>query len=416
MAEKASPRASEKGSKLYAAVKRTAAIGAASFVLSLPGAIPASAVDSISPPRAAADTITPTLLPPQQRGTLTFVVKDWFSAMYNTKFMDECPAGLTLSNDELWWRGISKEERAKDTNNGLVQALARGQFSLNRGPHHEDVCFNPTVVKDPPMETVKGKFSYGANLDGTTDGHATSKSCAHEKFTGVDGTPAVDNQFYRVLGCAYGWRKQVGRHIEDNANEARRTSGLAMILVEITGVTDPRNSDNVTVTFYRSIDQYPLNASGEPLPYSSYRIQTKPDGKPMFGDSLKGSIKDGVLTTERGNVTLPFYGNYTYMHPEMRDMGLRLEIAADGQTAKGQVTGYYDAEAYLYYLEGQGFAATIHGDSCPALYDAFHKYADGYPDPKTGQCTMLSSAWDLTAYAAFAVHPEDRGERKTAQR
>jgi hypothetical protein len=336
--------------------------------------------------------------------------------MYNTKFMDECPEGLTTMNDELWWRGLSKADRAKATGNGLIQALARAGQAINRGPNHEDVCFNPTIVKDPPMLTVKGKFSYGANLDGTLDGHATAKSCAHEKFTGVDGTPGVDNQLYRILGCAYGWRKQTGRHVDDNANEARRTSGLAMLLIEVTGVKDPRNSDNVTVTFYRSVDQYPLNTNGLPLPYASYRIQEKPDGKPMFADSLKGSIKDGVLTTERGDVAIPFYGNYTYMHPVVKDMALRLEISPDGQTANGSVTGYYDAERYLYYLLGQGGAATIHGDSCPALYDAFHKYADGYPDPKTGECTMVSSAFDLTAFAAFVVHPEDLAEKRSAQR
>jgi len=35
------------------------------------------------------------------------------------------------------------------------------------------------------------------NLDGTTDGAATANSCAHEKFTGPNGEPAVDNQTYR---------------------------------------------------------------------------------------------------------------------------------------------------------------------------------------------------------------------------
>ena len=352
----------------------------------------------------------------QEKGKLGFVVMDWFSTMYTTKYMDECPEGLTHTNDELWWRGLSKEMRAKMTGNGLIQALARAQPALQRGPNGEDVCFNPTIVKDPPMRTAQGKWSYGANLDGTLDGKATAKSCAHEKYTGVDGTPGVDNQLYRILGCAYGWRKQTGRHVDDNANEARRTSGLAMILIEVTGVDDPRNDDDVKVTFYRSIDQYPLNSAGQPLPYASYRIQEKPDGTPMFGDSIKGKIKNNILTTDRGDVAMPFYGNYTYMHPVIKYMDLRLEIADDGLSAKGMVTGYYDAERYLYYLLGQGGAATIHGDSCPALYDAFNKYADGYPDPKTGKCTHISSAFDLTAFPAFVVKPHELSKQRQASR
>jgi hypothetical protein len=45
-----------------------------------------------------------------------------------------------------------------------------------------------------------------------------------------------------------------------------------------------------------------------------------------------------------------------------------------------------------------------------------HKLADGYPDPKTGECTMISSAFDITAYAAFIVHPKTAKEMRTSQR
>jgi hypothetical protein len=204
------------------------------------------------------------------------------------------------------------------------------------------------------------------------------------------------------VGCVYGWRK--GGLPELNAHEGRGTSGLGMTLIEITGVTDPRNSDNVTVTFYRSVDQFAFDGTGKPLPFASYTIDM--DGAlPRYGDSLKGTIKDGVLTTERGDVRLPFYGNYNFMNRAIRDMGVRLEIAADGATAKGQVTGYYDLAEFLYYVGGMvGHTSTA--DDCPAMYVAGHQLADGYPDPTTGQCTHLSSAFDIVAYAAFAIRPD----------
>ncbi len=344
--------------------------------------------------RAAGSPANPT--------TLGFVVRDWFTSIYNSKFMDECPEGLTASNDEIWWRGLSKPDRARLTDNGLVQNLTRMPYWLRRGPNGENVCLNPTVVKDPPMKVVEGKYGYGANLDGTLDGHATPKSCAHQKFTLPDGTPGIDNQMYRLLGCVYGWRK--GGLPELNAHEGRGTSGLGMILIEISGVTDPRNSDPVTVTFYRSIDQFALDGTGRPLPFSSYNIDTDAKGVVRFGDSLRGAIKDGVLTTERGDVRLPFYGNYNFMHPAIRDMGLRLEIAPDGATAKGQITGYYNLEEFLYYVGGMvGHTSTA--DDCPAMYVAGHQLADGYPDPKTGECTHISTSFDIGTYAAFIIHP-----------
>ncbi|MFL2769951.1 MAG: hypothetical protein ACJZ9F_02975 [Rhodospirillaceae bacterium] len=342
--------------------------------------------------------------------TLGFAVHDWFTSVFNSKFLDECPEGLSVANDEVWWRGLPKEERSEITQNGLIESLARQFSTPRRGPDGAHVCHDMTVVTDPPMKVVEGKYSFGANIDGNIDGSPTPKTCKHGNFTHPNGTPGIDNQMYRLLGCIYGFRR--GGLPEANAHENRRTSGLGMTLIEVTGVTDPYNSDDVTVTFYRSIDQFALDGLGQPLPYSSYNIDIK-DGKPRYNDTVKGVIKDGVLVTERRDVSLPFYGNYNFMHPVIKDLGLRLEISPDGATAKGQVTGYYNVEEFLYYIGGM----TGHvsgGTNCPSMYHAAHALADGYPDPETGKCTHLSSAYDIKAYAAFVIHPDK--DQQTAQR
>ena len=341
---------------------------------------------------------------PGQAETLGFVVKDWMTAVYETKFIDECPGGLAIPNEEIWWRDLSKAERSELTQDGLLSSLARWFTAVRRGPNGEDVCINPTVVQDPPMPVVEGKVSFGKNLDGNIDGSATPKTCAHENFVSPTGEPGIDNQMYRLVGCIYGWRE--AGVVEVNANEMRRTSGLAMILIEVEGVDDPRNDDDVTVSFYRSIDQFPLDSAGQVLPFSSYRIDTA-NGKARYGDSLKGSIKDGVLETESGDVQLPYYGNYNYMHPVIRDMSIRLEIAEDGETAEGLVYGYYNLEQFMYLIGGLGPVILTSYFSCPAFNDAAHRLADGYPDPETGECTHLSSAFEIGAHAAFIIHPED---------
>lgn len=346
--------------------------------------------------------------------TLGFVVKDWMPAVYETKFMDECPAGLNISNDEIWWRSLSKEERSEKTQDGLITTLDRWFLAKNRGPNGEDVCINPEVITDdPPLLTVEGRTSFGVNLDGNTDGSATPKSCKHENFTSPSGVPGIDNQLYRLIGCVYGFRDQ--GVIEINANEMRRTSGLAMILIEVTDVDDVRNDDDVTVTYYRSIDQFPLDSSGQVIPYSSYRIDQTDDG-PRYGDSLKASIVDGVIQTKSGDVRLPYYGNYNYLHPVIRDMQMRLEITEDGTNAQGTVAGYYDLEQYLYHTGGLGPVITTGNFSCPAFFEAAKRLADGYPDPETGECTHISSAFELNAFAAFIVHPDQPNEMETAER
>jgi len=341
-------------------------------VLAATVAILTSAVTGV----AAADA------PPNR--TLGFVVRDWMPAVYESKFIDECPSGLDISNDEIWWRSLSKAE------------------------------LNPEVIKDdPPLLTVEGATSFGVNLDGNVDGSATPKSCRHDNFSSPAGVPGIDNQLYRLIGCVYGFRDQ--GVIEINANEMRRTSGLAMILIEVTDVDDARNDDDVTVTFYRSIDQFPLDSSGQVIPYSSYRIDHKDDG-PRYGDSLKASIVDGVIQTSSGDVRLPYYGNYNYLHPVIRDMQMTLEITDDGADAKGMVAGYYDLEQYLYHTGGLGPVITTGNFSCPAFFEAAKRMADGYPDPETGECTHISSAFEVKAHAAFVVHPEQTSKMETAER
>ena len=334
--------------------------------------------------------------------TLGFVVANWDTAIFETKFMDECPEGSALGNDEMWWRGLSRADKDKLTNNGLVQPVDRRFVSVLRGPKGEDVCWNPTLVKEPPLRTIKGKTSYGFNLDGSADGSATPKSCPHQNFTGVDGTAGVDNQLYRLLGCHYGWRHN--GVLDTFGNEERRNSGRGVVMLEITGVDDPRNSKAVEVAFYRALDPFPIDSSGRILPHASYRVDTN-NGKPRYGAVAKGRIVDGVLTTTPIDLKLPYYGNSAYAEIALRDMKLQLDLkpGADGKV-RGLVGGYYDFDKWWEYMLKIEFLIATGDWSCPALYTAARELADGYPDPKTGDCTAISSAFKIDALPAFIVH------------
>jgi hypothetical protein len=342
--------------------------------------------------------------------SLAFVIANFDNAIYETRFMDECPEGPAVGNDELWWLGLSRADKDKFTDKGLIQPVDRRLQSVLRGPKGEDVCWNPTVVKDPPLRTIQGKVAYGFNLDGAGDHEATPKSCKQQGFTGVDGTPGVDNQMYRLLGCHYGWRHN--GVLDTFGNEERRNSGRGVVLIEITGVTDPRNSEDVNVAFYRAIDPFPIDSAGRILPWASYRVDTN-NGKPRYGAEAKGSIKGGVLTIQPLDLNLPYYGNSAYAEMRLRDMNLRLELtpAADGKV-KGLLGGYYDFDKWWEYMLKLEFLIATGDWSCPAMYEAAKRLADGYPDPTTGECTAISSAFEFDAVPAFAVHTTQTAESK----
>jgi hypothetical protein len=334
---------------------------------------------------------------PPAKKTYGFVVSSFFTAINDTKYMEECPEGLTQSNDELWLKNMTPEERERATNGGQTDHVLRRFAAALRGPNGEDVCWNPQVIKDPPMRTVKGKFSYGTNLDGTTDGRATAKTCAHEKFIGVDGTPAVDNQLFRILGCTRGWRAEGG--IETRAQAERLDISQGIILIELSNVSDLRNDNDVQVTFYRPVDKLLKDGTGQVLPYVSYQVDAT-----RYGDSAHGKIINGVLTTDPIDVRLPFYGNLVISDMYIRDMLMKVDLAPDASGAKGIMAGYSDREVWWDYIRKIGMT-WLGRHSCPALYEASRQLADGYPDPATGECTAISSAFKIEMVPAFIVHP-----------
>jgi hypothetical protein len=329
-----------------------------------------------------------------------FVVTLWNTAMYETMFMDECPEGPAPGNTEIWESTISPEQR-RSYPERLITQLRHVNY---RGPNGEDVCEQPTVVTDPPLKIVEGKYSYGIDLDGNTDGGATPKSCAHRTFTGLNGETGVDNQMYRLLGCVEAWRSY--GHIENNANSHRRTSGLGMILLEISGVDDIRNDDEVSVTFYRGLGSFNLDSKNNVLPFGSYDIDAE-DGAPRYNDTVGGRIEDGILKTHTADVHIPHYGNYQYIRQLIQDMQLHMDITPDDGRTGGMVYGYYGVDQLYSYVRGMLTSfPNRHKFSCPAIYVAAHELADGHPDPQTGECTTLSSAFKFEAVRAFINHPK----------
>jgi hypothetical protein len=333
--------------------------------------------------------------------TFGFAIFYWHTAGYDTKDgKEECPQGFAEDAITVWINSLSSGERAKVLKAGPTDSVnpELTRTAQERGPGGLDVCANPTSVKEPAMRIVGGKFSQGLNLDGTRDGHATPKTCAHQKFTSPNGTPGIDNQWYRLMGCAAGFR---GNGVmEEVINSGLRDGGHA-ILMEIKGADDLRDSRDVEVVFSLSIDPLVKGPTGtEILPKGSYRAADN------YRYSTRGAIADGVLTTEPIDIHFPFFQIPIEEDRYIRDMRLRIVLSPDGEHAKGLLAGYYDLDSLWNYLGRNGGEAPIGHYSCPAAYEAAHRLADGYPDPRTGACTALSAAFEIEAVSAFVIHPE----------
>ena len=325
---------------------------------------------------------------PEAGRTIGLVLTDWRYALYQTPGLTECPAGLQP--------GEVAQFKAQPDPLGHLHKF--GGTTQNRGPNGENANYSPLAIEDPlPFNELKTKVGYGFNLDGTTDGHATPKSLAHEKFTSPEGEQ-VDNQMARVLGCVQGWRKN-GFMAEFYSKEVE-TSPVNRHLIEITGVDDETNDPDVEVAIFKGRDRLVRTASGAFVPFISHRIDER---FPQYMFKTHGRIVDGVLITDPIPLArVPLLQIQIPDERHIHDLTLRLKLTANG--AEGLLGGYEELATW-WNVHSKSPGSDVGKYSPTALYKAAHRYADGYPDPATGQATAISVAYQVSAVRALIVHP-----------
>jgi hypothetical protein len=304
----------------------------------------------------------------------------------------ECPEGLHFTEKENW-EAIDPSDREARRN--------RFGHRWNRGPNGENSTAVPWAIKDPlPIRLVKSDFALGFNLDGTDDGRETAKTCRHEKFRDPQSRLPVDNQLYRVMGCAKGWRSSGAaagyRMMEYPTYTANR------VLLEISGVDDLADDPEVKIALYKGRDDLPKKNNGEFLPGLPHRVDTR---FPVIARTT-GKIVGGVLTVQPiEHARFPMRWNVRTGTRDWYDLHLKLHLSVDG--AEGLMGGYQDLEKYwLMYRRGLAVSVDNSAWSPPAMYAATVALADGRRNPDTGQCSAISSAMKLKAMRAFIVHSE----------
>ncbi len=358
-----------------------------------------AALSVLSPPAdAASANAAPTDPATAKPRTLGFAVTSLPYAL--AKNADDCPDGLAMASKELYLASVPPAERQRLTRPENLKEFEQKAYHT---PEGKDLCQVPDYPR-PAQRTPKGHISYGMNLDGTTDGAATANTCAHEKFTSPTGEAGVDNQTYRVIGCSSNFRGFPGEegYLESLRNAAYKDGGTTM-LIEVMGIKDGRNDPDVTVGIYNGASPMVIDPNGHFEPYASL---TMTDDK-KYQTIAHGKIIDGVVITEPTDVRLHYdIGGYTRWW-NIRAARLRLELKPDGN-AHGLLAGYMDANDLDMTQGGvKQESAEMVGYDCPTYYQAIHRYADGMKDPATGQCTALSTAFEVNAIPAFVIHPED---------
>ncbi len=329
----------------------------------------------------------------------------WF-AIYESA--DDCPEGLNTSLRDVAISHLSAEEQAR-----LRSPLHRSEYTnmgmdLGRQRREqlgdESSCDHPDQYDDPPQTLVSGKQALGLDLDDRVSDGAETESCPHQDFIGLDGRPGIDNQFYKVAGCIESYRRDslyVSGGIEDFVIGAHLV-GRITTLLEISGIDDPLNDDEVEVSIYSSDDPVPYDSQEQGLPNASLTATDNPSWR----NHTRGRIDQGVLITEPMDLLLK-YGYREGTNYDLKNARLELKLLPDGR-AEGLLAGYYDIdEVYrAMFRDRFGEVQAPYGYTCPAVHRALAENADGYPDPETGQCTAISTAFNVKAMPAFVIQPD----------
>ncbi|MGI9261023.1 MAG: hypothetical protein ACR2QR_03250 [Woeseiaceae bacterium] len=315
-------------------------------------------------------------------GKIGYVMTDLFWAVYQTEDgRQECPQGY---------------------NDG-----PREEFAV-LFPDHENMTVEETQLKqeietwhpgtDPnslPFYEVEGDLSWGLNLDGE-DGP--------NDFTHPDGTTGIDNEIYRAVGCIIGFRGPDGVEVifQNKAITDRRYNRM---MIELTGVDDLENDDQVNINIYRGLDRLLTDATGlNAMPGGSQRVDMR------WGASLvrhtTGKIVDSVLTTDPvDDMVMPWMNLSVPTIQIYRDARFQLTLTPTG--AEGLLAGYADVESYYKQLIRNDSTHHLSNGQISgiSMYKALRRLADSHPDPETGENTAISTALDVKMVQVHIVHP-----------
>jgi hypothetical protein len=319
-------------------------------------------------------------------GTIAYVLTDLHWGVYESSDgKTECPDGINEGNREQFKRLFP--------NDGQSRTLLETQL------RREIDGWYPTTAPDLfPFHEAGGPTAYGMNLDGKVGPH---------DFTSPEGEQGVDNQLYRVLGCIRNYRAPEGA-IQGFDNDELTKNVYNRIVIEITGVDSLVNDDGVEVTMYRGRDPILFDATGKKaIPGGSQRIDTRWGAR--YIQHLHGKIVNGVLITEPHDLLYPWDVFNLPTDEFMRSARFRLKLLPT--TADGMIAGYTDVESW--YSQMMRSYSTHHQSygqsSAPSIYKELRRLADGYPDPKTGANTAISSTL-LAQFTQVNIVPASKAQ------
>lgn len=251
------------------------------------------------------------------------------------------------------------------------------------------------VVDEITGTREEGRYvSYGFDLDGRVSDESDDESCGHQDFTSPDGETGIDNQFALLLPIIEG---AGGQALEDLI-QAAINDGNILVVLELDGLDDLHNDDDVSMTLMRGVGNPVLGFDARLAPDQTFDVD--PEGQYEHADGL--TLADGVLRATGLEFTLPVYV-FEYLFPMDLTQGVVEIRFNDDGTATGRLAGAVQVANVAYLAE----EAAIPSSFRDLLIQIASSYADMDRGPD-GKCNAFSVTFNFTATTAFLYSDAQR--------
>ena len=230
--------------------------------------------------------------------------------------------------------------------------------------------------------------------------------CVHDDFMGPNQEPGIDYGFLGIINNPD--TREDGKYVFGGFREDQLVDGVIggavkngsmTILLQVQGLDDPQNDDDVLVQIFGSEDSPALGTDNLVLPGATLSIH--PDSRFHTG-AIRGQVVDGVLIA--GPLDLLFPVDIMIVRDEMliHDSWIRVELG-DG-TFEGKIAGYWDVANIRDII---GAPTTENGNAANFTIEQFEAgmadFADGDYDADTGLCQSFSIMFQFRGLQAFIV-------------
>jgi len=236
---------------------------------------------------------------------------------------------------------------------------------------------------------VKDGVAPGFNVDGIVSEEGEPESCGHGDFTSPEGVEGIDNQLAMITPLL----DLVGLGAVHGLIQSSIEQGGLLLVLELEGLDDVENDDEVAVTMRFGAGTPLLGTDGQLLSGQTYQVHAN---SPDLG-APNGRVENGTLHAGPFEVRIPIVVFDIEYELTVNHALIRAELTYDGGMVNGMLGGTVP-------MSDLWAIAEVADSEAGGILDSIKLVLGNMPDygpDENGDCTELSAALAFSAVSGF---------------